>query len=320
MLPDHVQAALDAKLFGISRKELAARAQRISGLYRDGTGTDRAIRDQLDALAYAVARMPATYAACQAALNWTAPHVPTFAPTSVLDLGSGPGAATFAALELWPGIDASTQVESSAVFRTFASDLQTYSSRQRSDICAGDLTGSAFIAPSADLVLIGYVLVELREAAVATLVKRALELTRGLLLLVEPGTPAGFERIRLARTALIAAGAKIAAPCAGDMACPMAGQDWCHFSVRLARSRDHKFLKDADVPFEDERFCYLAVTNAMSPVPASARILADPDHLRSGIDLKLCTAGGLSRRSVSRSDKANYKTARRLSWGDVASE
>jgi hypothetical protein len=40
----------------------------------------------------------------------------------------------------------------------------------------------------------------------------------------------------------------------------MSGNDWCHFSQRLPRSRDHMLLKDADVPFEDERYSYVVVT------------------------------------------------------------
>ena len=43
----------------------------------------------MEALAYAVARMPATYAACAAVFARLAEVVPDFRPTSLLDVGAG---------------------------------------------------------------------------------------------------------------------------------------------------------------------------------------------------------------------------------------
>src|ERR1700761_7705483 len=67
-LPAELRAALDAKLEGLSRHDVATRAAAISKTYRDG-GTSGAIKSDTDALAYALARMPATYAAVAASLN-----------------------------------------------------------------------------------------------------------------------------------------------------------------------------------------------------------------------------------------------------------
>ena len=67
-LPAELKAALDAKLRGFSRNDAAERSASISKTYRDGGGSG-AIRTETDALAYALARMPATYAAVTASLN-----------------------------------------------------------------------------------------------------------------------------------------------------------------------------------------------------------------------------------------------------------
>src|SRR3954453_8405832 len=64
-LPPALTAALDALLEGVPRKELAAAAQAMSEGYRQGKPS-HAIATPLQALAYAVARMPATHAASAA--------------------------------------------------------------------------------------------------------------------------------------------------------------------------------------------------------------------------------------------------------------
>ena len=78
-LPAELKAALDGKLRGFSRNDAAGRAASISKTYRDGGGSG-AIRSEADALAYALARMPATYAAVTASLNALVEIRPDFAP------------------------------------------------------------------------------------------------------------------------------------------------------------------------------------------------------------------------------------------------
>lgn len=317
-LSPRLRAALDGQLEGVSRNDLAVRATAISDSYRAGAGSQSIIRDRADALAYAVVRMPATYAALAEALAQVAAHGPDLRPTTLLDLGAGPGTATFAALEAWPTIAAVVEVETNAAFRALAKTLREIGLPGIAvETRASDAASVAFETVDADVVIASYLSIELGEAAAERLVARAFESCRDVLVLVEPGTPAGFARLRAARIQLVAAGAKIIAPCPGEMPCPMTGTDWCHFSVRLARSRDHKLVKVADVPFEDERFCYLAVTRRQPIRPATARVLAEPAIERGGVALKLCTTEGLQTPFVARRDKAAFKHARKLGWGEA---
>src|SRR4051812_1875415 len=87
-LPFDLRAALEAKLHGLSRSDAAARSAAISQTYRSG-GSSAAIGSEADALAYALARMPATYAAAIACLNAFRKMRPQFAPTSLIDVGAG---------------------------------------------------------------------------------------------------------------------------------------------------------------------------------------------------------------------------------------
>src|SRR3981189_3789194 len=102
-LPAELKAALEAKLQGLSLNDTAERAARISRTYRDGGGSG-AIASEADALAYALARMPATYAAVTASLNALREITPHFAPAALLDVGAGPGTATWAAAEAFPSL------------------------------------------------------------------------------------------------------------------------------------------------------------------------------------------------------------------------
>jgi ribosomal protein RSM22 (predicted rRNA methylase) len=142
------------------------------------------------------------------------------------------------------------------------------------------------------------------------------EKTRDTLLVVEPGTPAGYGRIIQLRQQLIAAGAHVSAPCPHDRACPLAAPDWCHFVQRLQRSRAHKQVKEADAPFEDEKFSYVALTRQPA-APHISRVLAQPAVGKGEVGAKLCTPQGLQIKEVPRRDKAAYAEARRWRWGDA---
>ena len=319
-LPAALRAAVARELEGVSRTDLAGRAARTSAAYRAGRGSAGVIREPADALAYALTRLPATYAACATVFAEAAARAPHFRPVRLTDAGAGPGAASWAALEVWPELAQVQWLDESPSFLALAARLAADGPGPLAGAEArrADLTTAGSDWPRADLVACSYALAEIapeRQAGVVAALWRACE---GVLALVEPGTPAGFERLRTARAALIAAGAEILAPCPHAAGCPMAGEDWCHFSVRLPRSRDHRLAKGAEVPFEDEPFAYLIAARPGLGTPAAARVLAPPRSGKPGVDLKLCTPEGLQQRFVARRDKPAHAAARRLGWGDAA--
>lgn len=319
-LPAALRAAIARELEGVSRKGLAERAARTSKAYRAGQGSAGVIREADDALAYALARLPATYAACATVFAEACARAPGFAPQRLLDAGSGPAAASWAALEAWPELgdvnwlDASPQfLEIAARLAVEGPDALHGAARRRADLTAG---GGDW--PRADLVACSYALAEIAPERQAAVIADLWAACEGLLALIEPGTPAGFARLRAARTALIAAGAEILGPCPHHDACPIAGDDWCHFSVRLPRSRDHRIAKGAEAPYEDEPYAYLLAARPGIGAPAAARVLSPPRAGKPGIDLKLCTRSGLEARFVAKRDKPAFALARRLDWGDAA--
>ncbi|MGZ6013828.1 MAG: small ribosomal subunit Rsm22 family protein [Caulobacteraceae bacterium] len=319
-LPAPLRAALDRALEGVPRRGLAERAARTSEAYRAGRPSSGVIREADDALAYALTRLPATYAACATVLAEAARMAPGFAPKTLLDAGAGTGAASWAASEVWPVLEAITWLDASVPFLTLASQLAAEgpAALQAAEAHRGDLT-VAGPWPSADLVAASYALAEISPDRQVSACDELWKATAGLLAIVEPGTPAGYARILAARDRLLGLGATLLAPCPHQAACPLVGEDWCHFSVRLSRSRDHRLAKAAEVPFEDERFSYLiAARPEVAASPCAPRVLAPPRTAKAGIALKLCGLDGrVEQRLVGKRDKAAYALARRLDWGDT---
>jgi ribosomal protein RSM22 (predicted rRNA methylase) len=315
-LPAELQAALSSRLEGLSRQHAAQRAARISQTYREG-GTSGGIRSEIDAMAYALARMPATYAAVTAALNALCELRPDFAPRTLLDIGAGPGTAGWAAVEAFASLTSFALVDDNDSLRTLALDLMRGSIRLGgADYLKGDACGLVTAAEPADLVIASYMIGELDERERTELAALAWHKTRDTLLIIEPGTPEGYQRIIAFRAHLIDAGAHVAAPCPHDRNCPLTSPDWCHFTQRLPRSRAHKEIKGVDLPFEDEKFAYVALMRN-SPAQRGARVLAQPVPSKVEVAAKLCTSEGLIAAKVPRRDKANYARARRWRWGDA---
>jgi len=85
-------------------------ASRLSDQYRAGGGTAASgLSEEERTAAYLAVRFPATYAAALAVLTECGNRLPTI--TSLLDLGAGCGAATLAALQVFPELQACTLIE-----------------------------------------------------------------------------------------------------------------------------------------------------------------------------------------------------------------
>jgi len=268
-----------------------------------------------DALAYIAVRLPATYAAVRASFTAVAEARPDFAPNTALDIGAGPGTALWAAADCWPGLADALLVEASPVFRTcgeeLAAEVPLPSLAWRSmDIATNDVDS----APR-DLVTLAYVLNELDPETRPQVLEPLWRLTADTLIIVEPGTPAGWQRILAARRQLIEAGAHVIAPCPHAHDCPLKPPDWCHFAERVARSRMHRQAKGAEVPWEDEKFSYVALSRKPA-MPAGPRVIARPRKASGRVTLKLCRPDGTAGEQLfSRREGELYKRASRSDWG-----
>lgn len=325
-LPSALRQAIEREC--AARPSLRAAATQLSRTYRAPNGAAPAMADADRRAAYLAVRLPATFAAVTLALDWSVAgrreqgeNDAVFAPRTLLDLGSGPGTALWAAATQFPTLTQATAVEQDAALIALAQQLISAAATdapawlRRVDWQQADLR-QRLPANQFDLVLCSYALNELTPNEQAKLVERAWHNTAQMLLLVEPGTQAGFQNLKRARTQLLAQGATIVAPCPSSQDCPMAAcGDWCHFAARVERSAAHRRLKDGELGHEDEKFAYLALSRTTAA--AAARIVRHPRIFRGYTQLVLCRDGRLENLTVTRSQKEDWRRLKHLGWGDA---
>ncbi|TRC95467.1 methyltransferase type 11 [Mesorhizobium sp. WSM4303] len=317
-LPSPLRQGVERLLETIPLPALRQAAKTLSDRYRAELRDGRLhMAEEMAVKAYLATRLPATYAVARASLDALADARPDFQPKTLLDVGAGPGTVLWATTDLWPDLEQAVLFEASAAVRKVGQSLALDTIVASTDWRAGDVTIDLADLQPADLVTCAYVLDEIAPASLPKLVGRLWQLTADTLLIVEPGTPAGWQRILAVRRRLLEAGAHVLAPCPHEAPCPLEPPDWCHFSRRVARSRLHRLAKDAEVPWEDEKFIYVAASRQPGASRA-ARVIAPPKASSGKVLLKLCRPDGSASETLfTKRDGELFKAARRLDWGDT---
>lgn len=314
-LPIELKLAIEHEIVGIKHSRLMEDAQTLSKKYRTESGQGkRLLTENNEAVAYSVVRMPATYGAVYSALNYTLDLV-DFNIDSILDVGAGTGAVSWAADSL---IDLKSVVclEREKAMRELGHKMMLEGSEalKRSKWIEYDLTKDD-ITEKADLVIASYVLNELSDEERIKAVDKLWNAANKVALIIEPGTPVGYSHLKEIREYLIDKGAHIAAPCPHENKCPLEEDDWCHFTCRVQRSKLHRQLKEGEVPYEDEKFAYLAVTREKCR-NANARILRHPIVAKGRITVEVCGMDGVKKVNIFKRDGDLYKKARKAQCGD----
>lgn len=315
---DSLRTALAGLVDGLPPKRAAQAVERLITNYRGRTPTDAPVlRDRSDVVAYAAYRMPATFEAVCSALEAFAEAVSGWVPAGHVDVGGGTGAATWAVNATWAGERAVTVLDWAEPALALGREIAAANPELKAAEWQRSRIGAALTIESTDLVTVSYVLGELTETDRAAVVDAAAASGQAVVI-VEPGTPDGYTRVIEARDRLIDAGFHIAAPCPHSATCPIApGQDWCHFSARVSRSSLHRQVKGGSLPYEDEKFSYVAATR-FPVTPAPSRVIRKPQIRKGQVLLDLCeTERSLHRTTVTKRHGLLYKAARDADWGDA---
>jgi ribosomal protein RSM22 (predicted rRNA methylase) len=346
-LPDDLRAAIERMLAGVPAERWVRDAQALSERYRRPRAASQGAlaHGERDALAYAALIMPATYAQLYGALAAVAARVPGWAPTTMLDLGSGPGTALWAALERWPSLRDLEAWEREPAFlalgrelargsrapvvraarwervdlRAWSQEAQSAERRAQTDAAEVEDDPSDRMLKRFDVVVLGHVLNELEPAEQARVLAAAWGRTAGLLLIVEPGTPEAFAVVRAARDALLAAGAATIAPCVHDRPCPLEN-DWCHFPQRLWRPDFQRRARGAPSQWEQSKYTYAALARFPPEAPIWGRVIREPSHNKAYAEVTISTRAGVGRFRAPKRQREAFRLVKDLAWGAALEE
>lgn len=324
-LPNYLKNASEKLIEGMNINAMSQSARELSRRYMEESGQGKSLlnRDE-EAAVYSLMRMPATFSAVSFALEKVC-EMSDFVPRSLLDAGAGTGGATFAANEFF-ALDSITCLEREPAMENIGKKLFSFGEDKairEARYIRADLVEEATKANDnskkyvSDLVISSYVLNEMSMEDRMKVVKWLWDNTEKMLVIIEPGTPVGFANIRRIRDFLMEQGAYVCAPCPHMENCPVTGDDWCHFTVRVQRGKIHKMLKNADVPYEDEKFSYIAFSREPLKMDKCGRIMRHPITLKGRVELSICTSDGIYTKTVTKKDNEAYKCAKKVDCGDI---
>jgi ribosomal protein RSM22 (predicted rRNA methylase) len=317
-LPIELRLAVENQIVGIKHAQLLQDSQTLSKKYRTESGHGkRLLTGNNEAIAYSVVRMPATYGAVYSALEYTLNLVDCNIDT-LLDVGAGTGAASWA-VDTLVNLQSVVCLERESAMQQIGHKMMQEGSQvlKEAKWIEYDFTKDN-ITEKADLVIASYVLNELNDDERIKAVDKLWNAANKIALIVEPGTPAGYSHLKKVREHLLMKGAHIVAPCPHEDNCQLEQEDWCHFTCRIQRSKLHKQLKEGEVPYEDEKFTYLAVAREQYR-NADARIMRHPIIGKGRVTLDICSIDGIRKVNVFKKDGDLYKQARKSQCGDEIS-
>jgi ribosomal protein RSM22 (predicted rRNA methylase) len=321
-LPENLEAAIRELLKTKAASQWMREAQALSRRYRGKREASSPVlaRGEEQTLAYLAQIFPATYSQLTGAMIAVRAQAPNWQPNTLLDIGSGPGTALWAASAHWPSLAHFTAWEREADFINIGQSLAPANELlAKSHVTWKRLDVSRRLPHNSekyDLVIIGHVLNELAAEIRQQVVAWAWEHCAGVVLLVEPGTSVAFPALKNAREQLLALGARTLAPCPHDLPCPLV-DDWCHFPQRLQRPQFLRRAKEARSQWEDCKFAYAAMTRLAPAKTPWARIIRAPQITKAYAEVRLCTAGGIVQQRDSKRDREKLKRLKKLQWGGI---
>ncbi|CAG8450110.1 13127_t:CDS:2 [Cetraspora pellucida] len=300
-----------------------------------------------ESLAYVAGYLPITYGPIYNVLYELSTRLPDFSPKNVMDFGTGPGTAIWAAHEIWgSNIGSFFGIDISEAMLRMAENILSYNSKIQNI----DFKKSITYDPKTryDLVISAFTFNELPNDNIRQSILESLwNKTEDTLVLIEKGTPAGFKIIAEARKKILHSatkfqveanlqldkqdndvlstlanyGAHVVAPCPHDGECPLIeSRNWCHFSQRINRpSYLMQTKKVVGNNYEDSKYSYVILRRGPRPRISATETSKKMEKLThdNTINTELAKSH-IERMIIPKSQgKVPYRDARKAMWGDL---
>lgn len=325
-LPQSLNDAITQTITNQTNPEWLKRAEILHQRYMTRTKNENGnyISDYADTIAYLALRAPATYAQIYGALSQITELIPAFNPKSVLDIGSGPGTGIWAAKTVWTTINLATCIDKNEQLLITGEEIT-----QKANIIKDvtwtkwdSIRDEALNVPMSDVVIVANVLNEMPINEARNLLGQAFNRCRGILIIVEPGTPFGIDIIQAAAKSFANKNLLLAPYI--DNSFVTNKENWLHFSQRFIRPEFQRRIRQrlridplAASDWEEAKYAYTAISKIPADINIWGRVIGLTQKQKGFIEIPILTKDGISNLKVMKRHKTNYNFAKDLKWGQI---
>lgn len=324
-LPASITSAIASILAQPENSQWMDRAEKLHTRYLQREKNTDFIQDSSDVSAYLGLRIPATYAQIYSALSQVQEIFPTWEPKSVLDLGSGSGTGVWAAKTLWPNLSTAVCIDQEKYFLSAGKEIVQKSALpinifwEQQDI-TDDLEKNK--STLYDLIIIANVLNELPLTKQEKFLSRVYENCRGIMVIIEPGTPFGFQIVQAAAKTF-SSHSTLMAPYI-DNTFIESNEYWIHFAQRFIRPeflrQFRQYMRQSTLmasDWEEAKYAYVAVGKIEPEKKIWGRCVGLITKQKGFLELPVLTKEGIKNVKILKRHKKEYAFAKELHWGQT---
>lgn len=323
-LPESINDTITAILAKQHMPEIITHAQKLHERYMTQNKEEKKayIQDTEDVFAYLALRSPATYAQIYGSFSQIQENIPNWHPKTMLDIGSGPGTGVWAAKTIWGSLEAATCLDQERSFLSLGKEIS--SNAQLNVKMSWQQGNASYVIENDttmyDIVLLSNILNELDIPQREHLIGSAYNHCKGIMVIVEPGTPSGTAIVNHAAKSL--SHTQIIAPY-GNNTLIQDDKQWIHFPQKFIRPefqrRVRQHMRDSELmasDFEEAKYAYVAFGKDIASASLWGRCIGSPKMYKGYLEIPILTTAGLETIKVMKRHKPQYLFAKKLRWGE----